>query len=726
MNRTVPSLRLLASLLLLAAPAFAQEDDEQTDPDDEKMLEKLMGGVTAGAPPEVKAVMKKMEDGKDLTPAEEQLLQRWMMKRSGQGPKELPKSVDERPLDAPAMCTGPTTSAGLTDAEWKTFSTELRTSWTKALGPKAVAELDAAIAKAKRPVDVADLGAVLSFGRAFTPAGYVLLVHLGKVPEDIIALSHLGLVLSAKGRRGDALKVHLRAKAKSKAALVQTNTGHALLEAGDCAAAKAAFDVAEASVPSYGPMLAGQAMVAALQGREEDANRYLKASRRQQHSPTAESVVEQATDSTQQPQPSSRTPPTETPAAPRPYWPPVPGYTMPMPPTGVGIEQLVANLPIGTEWLAERKKDLDEAARRTQAAIDAVKSARIAQATRMRLGPSVVIPTPDSPAVAAFWAAYHDYNEGMRARTAALTKVMKPSLEDLGRRYGQSIKEQADETKSRCARRKDTAICTEEVNFEFCGRRKRLAGSAVGDFEGTWGNYAGGTKRAFEQFWVDAGRPMETVRDPATRKMLSEFRRTILRRDLVALGSVVTAWRSGMATGVYETCVKPAPSSPPQPLTDPAPKPAPTCPSGKIKVKFFGVTSENACDSTKVEFTMIVNAAKEDNLRTGETTVYLGLGVAEDIGVVELGMKAGFYVTVNADGEPIDIGHYQSRSAGIFGQELEYGGRIGLSGIQAGASATVATPGPVGAGVEAWNSGTLDIPFSQPGIVPMTPIPAGK
>ncbi len=721
-------LRLLASLLaLVAAPVFAQEDDEQTDPDDAKILERLMGGVTAGAPPEVKAVMKKMEDGKDLTPAEEKLLQQWMMKRSGQGPKELPTSVEERPADAPAQCLGPVKAAGLTDAEWKTLSSELRASWTKALGPKSVAELDAAIAKAKRPVDVADLGAVLFFGRAFTQAGYVLLVHLSRVPEDAVAVSHLALVLSAKGRTKDALQVHLRAKAKTKAALVQTNTGHALLQAGDCAAAKAAFDVAEASVPTYGPMLAGQAMVAALQGRDEDANRYLKASRRQQHSPTAENVVDEATDSTEQrPQPSRRTQPPEPPGTPRLFWPPVPGYTMPMPPTGVGIEQLVANLPLGTQWLADRQKDLDEAGKRTKAAIDAVKAARTAQATRVRLGPSVSIPTPDSPAVAAFWAAYKEYDQGMRGRTEALKQVMTPSLADLGRRYGQNIKDQAQETQSRCSGRKDSAACIEAVNYEFCGKRKALAGTAYTDFEGTWGNYAGGTKRAFEQFWVEAGRPMEVVRDPATRKMLYEFRRTILRREQVALGGVVTAWRSGMAPGVFEVCVKPAPASPPPPLDDPPFKPAPTCPNGKLKVKVFAVSGEYACDSTKVEFTMIVNAAREDNLRTGETTIYLGLGVAEDIGIAELGMKAGFYVTVNADGEPVDIGHYQSRSVGIFGQELEYGGRIGLSGIQASASATLGTPGPVGVGVEAWNSGTLDIPFSTPGIVPMTPIPAGK
>ena len=169
-----------AALVVLACVAVAQEEDD----DDSKLLEGLMGGVTAGAPNDVKAVMKKMEDGKDLTPGEEKLLQQWMMKRSGQGPKELPTSVEEKPYDAPDACTGSTTATALSEAEWKTLASELRTTWMKSLGAKGVAELDAAIAKAKRPVDVADLGAVLFFGRAFTQAGYVLLVYLGRVPED--------------------------------------------------------------------------------------------------------------------------------------------------------------------------------------------------------------------------------------------------------------------------------------------------------------------------------------------------------------------------------------------------------------------------------------------------------------------------------------------------------------------------------------------------------------
>ncbi|MBL8922770.1 MAG: hypothetical protein JNJ54_28230 [Myxococcaceae bacterium] len=705
-------------MLLVARAAFAgePEDDKDQDAEDAAMLEKLLGGSTAGAPPEVKAVMKKMQDGDDLTPAEERTLQQWMMKKSGQQVPSKSNTVDELPFDAPAQCVGATQTKALADGPWKTLSAELKKTFAAKLGPKLVAQLDATIAKAKRPVDVADLGAALFIGGAFHGAGYVLLVHLGKVPGDHVALSHLGLVLAAVGRAKDSVAVHLRAAAATKAALVRTNTGHALLRAGDCAAAHAAFDVAEASVPTYGPMLSGQAMVAALEGRDADAMKYLRASRRQGHSPATESVVSEAVDETER-RPSPQPAPEASPDR-RVWWPRVTPITVPMPPVGVGIDQLVGNLNLGTEWLVARKQELDSAAKRTQAAVDAVKAARTAQAQRVRLGPSVTLPMPDGPAVSAFWAAYRDYDEGMRARTAAMKQALDPTMKDLGFRYGQSLKQQADETRSRCGP-KASPECIEAVGFEFCQRRKSLASFAVQHFEGSWPAYAGGTKQALERFWLEAGRPMEGVGDAATKKMLYEFRRTIVRRDVVALGGVVTAWRAGMASGVYDpegksraSCVKPQPPGPPpEPVPDPPLTPARGCSTpGKLKTKAFFFSAELSCDSIKTEFNEGINFAREENLRTGETTTFLGVGATLEAGIAELGGKQGGYLTVNAAGQPIDAGMYSSGSVSIFGPELEFGGRIGLSGIQVGAAASVMTPGPVAVGAEAW-SGSLEVNF---------------
>lgn len=707
-----------AVVLAVAGAAFAgePEDDQAQDALDAAMLEKLLGGTTAGAPPEVKAVMKKMQNGDDLTPAEERTLQQWMMKKSGQQVPSKSNTVDELPFDAPAQCVGATQTKALGDGPWATLSAELEKTFVTKLGPKVVAQLDATIAKAKRPVDVADLGAVLFLGGAHHHAGYVLLVHLGRVPGDHVALSHLALVLTALGRQKDALAVHLRAAAATKAALVQTNTGHALLRAGDCAAAHAAFDVAEASAPTYGPMLAGQAMVAALEGRDADAMKYLRASRRQQHSPSAETVVSEAVDETETSRPSPRPAP-EPPAARRVFWPDVPPIEVPMPPTGVGVEQLVSNTQLGLQWLESRKKELDAAGKRTQAAIEAVKRARTRQAQALRLGPSVTLPMPDSAAVTAFWAAYRDYDEGMRARSKAMKAAIDPVMRDLGARYGDSVKRQAEEVRGRCP--KGEPACLEAVALQFCEKRKALASVAVQHFEGTWPAYAGGTKQGLERFWTEAGRPMEAVGDAATKKMLYEFRRTIVRRDLVALGGVVTAWRAGMAAGVLDTtgtdkslCVKPAPPGPPpEPVADPPLKPARTCSTpGKLKAKAFMFSAEVSCDSVKAEFNEIINVAREENLRTGEVTVYLGAGLSAEVGIAEFGAKQGMYATFNASGAPVDFGVYNGGSVGIFGPELEFSGRLGLSSVQVGAAASVMTPGPVAAGAEAW-SGSLEMDF---------------
>lgn len=713
MSATSRAARVFLLSLACASAAFAGDDDEPADQDadDAKMLEQLLGGTTAGAPPEVKAVMKKMSDGDDVTPAEERVLQQWLLKKKGGGPPPTAHAVEGRPADAPDQCLGPTRLKALTDAEWKTLAGQLQASSVTTLGPKGVAELDAALARTKRPVEVADLGAVLFLGRAFTQAGYVLLVALARVPQDHVALSHLGLVLSAQGRADDALRVHLRAKDKApKAALVQANAGHALLRAGDCVAAHAVFDVAEALAPAHGPTLAGQAMVAALEGRQDDATRYLRAARSQQHSPAAESVVEEARDETETPRPSTRPEPAPQPPARRPYWREVPPLEVSLPPTGVGIEQFVGNLGTGADWLADRTQELVAAGKRTRAAIEAVKAARTAQAQRLRLGPSATVPMPDSPAVSAYWAAYRDYDTGMRARTGVMKKVMDPALQDLGRRYGASIQQEIAEVQSRCGPRAKPE-CVKAVGYEFCLRRKAIASSALRDFEGTWSAYGGGTKQGLERFWTEAGRPMEAVSDPATKKMLYEFRRTILRRDLVALGGVVTAWRSGMATGVMETCVQPiAPEVPPR-LADPPLVPGRSCPAGKLKLKAFVLSAEVSCDSVKTEFTCLAHVAVEESFTTGETTVYLGAGFEGDVGLAALGAKGGMYATVNAAGEVVDVGFYQTRSASLFGAELEFGGRIGLSGVQSGAAASVMTPGQVGVGAEVWSAPGPSVPF---------------
>ncbi|MDP1920561.1 MAG: hypothetical protein Q8L14_30240 [Myxococcales bacterium] len=707
--------------LVFATAAWAGDDDDKDqDAEDEKMLEQMLGGVTAGAPPEVKAVMKKMQDGDDLTPAEEKILQQWMQKKSGQQPPPLADSVKGRPWDAPAQCTGPSKAKPFSDAEWQTFSTQLKATWVKKLGA-AVAELDAAIAKSKRPVDVADLGAVLYYGRAFTQSGYVLLVHLGRMPQDHVALSHLALVLSAQSRGEDSLRVHLRARDKApKAALVQANAGHALLHEGDCAAARKAFDAAEAIAPLFGPMLSGQAMVAALEGRQEDANRYLTAGRRQQHSPATETVVDEATDSTEpsRPRPNDRQAQPQ-PAAPRPFWRDVPPIVIPMPPVGVGIDGLVGNLKPGTEWLEFQLGQLTAASQRTKAAVDAVKAQRTAQSRQFRLGPSVSVPMPDSAAVGAFWAAYREYNDGMSARSREMKKALDPTMKDLGARYGQSMQDQARETMARCPPRSPPG-CSEAVAFDFCNRRKRLAGFAVANFEGTWPAYATGTKQGLERFWTEAGRPMEAVGEPAVKKMLYEFRRTIVRRDLVALGGVVTAWRGGIAPGVYERCVQPTPVPVQPTVPDPPMNPARTCVPGKAKLKVFVFSAEVSCDQVKAEFAAGVHIAVEDDLKTGETTMYLGAAAGVDVGIAGIGAKGGMYATVDANDNIVDVGFYQTRSVDLFGAELEMGGRIGIAGIKAGASASVMTPGEIAVGKEIAAT-EFSAPFQPPPTNPFAP-----
>lgn len=704
---------VLVSILFSTSSWAGDGDDKDQDAEDERMLEQMLGGVTAGAPPEVKAVMKKMQDGDDLTPAEEKLLQQWMQKKSGQQPPPLADSVKGRPWDAPAQCTGPSKVKPFSDGEWQTFSTQLKATFVAKLGA-GLAELDAAIAKSKRPVDVADLGAILYYGRAFTQSGYVLLVHLGRMPQDHVALSHLALVLSAQSRGEDSLRVHLRARDKApKAALVQTNAGHALLHEGDCAAAKKAFDAAEALAPAFGPMLSGQAMVAALEGRQDDANRYLSASRRQQHSPATEAVVDEASDSTEpaRPQPNDRQAQPQ-PSAPRPFWRDVPPIVVPMPPVGVGIDGLVGNLTPGAEWLEFQLGQLTAASQRTKAAVDAVKGQRTAQARQFRLGPSVSVPMPDSAAVSAFWAAYREYNDGMRARSQEMKKALDPTMKDLGARYGQSMQEQARETMARCPA-KSPPSCAEAVAFDFCNRRKRLAGFAVSNFEGTWPAYAGGTKQGLERFWTEAGRPMEAVGEPAVKKMLYEFRRTVVRRDLVALGGVVTAWRAGIAPGVYEKCVQPSAAPAQTQVPDPPMNPARTCVPGKAKLKVFVFSAEVSCDQVKAEFAAIAHVAVEDDLKTGETTVYLGAALGADVGIASIGGKAGLYATVNANNDVVDVGFYQSRSVELFGAELEMGGRIGIAGIKAGASASVMTPGEIAVGKEI-GATEFSAPFQPP------------
>ena len=244
----------------------------------------LIAFFSIAQPDPIRKLMEKMQSGKELTEAEEQILTKWAesMEKDPSVPKKpaVPDAKNPNKTGTSDLCPKVLQSkpilTPLTAESYYALAKSLMSVYGSKMGI-SVSALNKQLVASGKPTDGADLGAMLSMIGAGSATIYATAWSAVQKPADILTANNLGVALKDMGETTKAIQVLLYAnKLRPNVPLISINLGWAYREMGDSFNARLMFERALHLAPELPSPQLGLGLLAECEGNHSRALQYLQ------------------------------------------------------------------------------------------------------------------------------------------------------------------------------------------------------------------------------------------------------------------------------------------------------------------------------------------------------------------------------------------------------------------------------------------------------------------
>ena len=709
--------RALIAVCCVALSTPAAADDPQIPPEIQALMDKLQrtGKLTAAEMKQLQDWGAKMaagaaatiENDPDADPAaKKQALELLKQAQVGAGKGVTPGADRSAPdlsgATAAMLCATDkklSAAAPSDKAYGKLLDTIAATYTKKSAG--AAADVELALAKATNDAAGATLGAALYVTGNEYSAVLATVWSAKRAPDDATFAANLGAILDGIGDDKAALAVLLRAAKKApKAVLVHSNLGWVHRAHGNKKAARAAFNVAVTGEPGFPEAETGLGLLDLCDRQYPSAREHFARALARHHSSVsstgmseADEQLENEAERAEQRDPNRPPPAPPPPPAPNRlrYPPSLQGLRLIDPPFGATVAVFVENRDAGAALLNRIAKIMPPLAQRSIALQTTLRAKASANKPPARTGNAVRF----TPNEARHVSAYDEARRRFLAISGRLQRQFGNAhaglIQDATRR-GTRVQDEEESALRGCG---GDADCAQRVRAEYCPRYREIGNFVHASYTPIWGAFWPKWRAAYEEYYGMSNAAIAMTSDADWVAWYSHERKLFLWDTwLNTLPQLETI--RGLAAGYYvRNCPAPPSGTAGEVATpDGAPSPCkhPTKGSYKMGVGTpvpgvqAGIEISVDCNETKVEITI---GPQSWSMTQSPKNVTLYTGAVVEAGVPGAGVevKGGAFITFEGM-TPVDAGITQSASGYAGTVKHEVGHTVGVASGYSGPSHT--------------------------------------
>ena len=657
------------------------------------MLCAAAGGAlaqTPPVPPDVQAILNKIQSGKQPTQAEEKRMEEWSQSMqqqyggggstpaqkqggsnaappaSGAAQPPSAKLPANRPANAapgsamsalktpcpPARAVAVPKAAPSQD-EYTAFIKSIVDKYGRRLGVGRI-EIDQTLAMPENAQAGGGIGAALFMSGAVSAAVYSSAIQVQSHPDDLQAANNLAVALDTIPDPAAATQVFLYIrKMAPDAALPALNLGWSYFNSGNSTLAQQQFQEASRLGPDLSGPDAGLGMLAACRGDQITALAEFRKSLKNGYSNMVYLGYENAQQGQQDQQPV---------------------YDVPEEPAGDADSSPIPELPVSTDPQVTAASEaafqhaMGFADQRTQALLQDLQDAQnriLALGRRAQLDPDGTLDLPrvfdkqlfEYQQIVQLTLGQAIKESGQQAQPS-ISAIEKASNEATGQaetdapRIAQIQREEAqirDAEASAClstpgpdvdacmapyeAKIKAAQAPLDEIAYRECKANKSLMDTDYTQEYKIWKEFSDSLRESTRDLYAYSQPVIDEVWAPALNDYLQAHRELVVlglyKHD--AQGGVVLA---GLAKGYRQlTCVPPPPPESPKTTKDPAlQKKKSNCPLvPPVRIGLIVVEMEVGCDKVKISGGEILKVQFERNFKKKETAFHVGVGVSANL-----------------------------------------------------------------------------------------------